>query len=114
MESVGRSVGRSPSKPELAAEILQSEHVFSSSLHGIIFAHSLGRPASLVKNLSNEISIKYKDYYASIDHSLPKIVDDIREDCLSSLPISPVTLKLSADDFYLPDIDELILKEICV
>ena len=67
-----------------------------------------------MKNLSNEISIKYKDYYASIDQSLPKIVDNIREDCFSSLPISPVTLKLSAEDFYLPEIDELILKQICV
>lgn len=114
LENGIRTVNVDSEPKKLAAEILQAEHVFSSSLHGIIFAHSLGRPASLVKNLSNEISIKYKDYYASIDQSLPKIVDNIREDCLSSLPISPVTLKLSADDFYLPDIDELILKEICV
>lgn len=54
----------------LADKIAECEFIISSSLHGIIFAHSLGIPA--VHLLDEEIlesrgCFKYKDYYSVLD-----------------------------------------------
>ncbi|GLK15625.1 polysaccharide pyruvyl transferase family protein [Herbiconiux flava] len=51
---------------DLVTEILKSEFVYSSSLHGIIFAHALGRPCLLVQPSNPEPEVKYRDYYASV------------------------------------------------
>jgi hypothetical protein len=50
----------------LAASIASAEYVYSSSLHGIVFAHSLGRPCSLVADRGGESCVKYLDYFESL------------------------------------------------
>lgn len=47
-------------------DIARSEIVYSSSLHGVIFAHALGRPAVLVAPRTDESEFKYRDYFASV------------------------------------------------
>ena len=47
-------------------QISESEHVYSSSLHGIIWAHALGRPVQAVSTLTSEPEFKYHDYYESV------------------------------------------------
>ncbi|MEI3846837.1 MULTISPECIES: polysaccharide pyruvyl transferase family protein [unclassified Microbacterium] len=52
---------------EVARSIAQAEFVYSSSLHGLIWAHALGRPAHPVApNAAGEASFKYRDYCESI------------------------------------------------
>ena len=50
-------------------EISHSEFVFSSSLHGIIFAHSLGVPAVHLEesDIGSKDNFKFKDYYSVLD-----------------------------------------------
>lgn len=51
---------------EFGRDIARSEIVYSSSLHGVIFAHALGRPAVLVAPRTSESEFKYRDYFASV------------------------------------------------
>ena len=52
----------------IADRICECDMVFSSSLHGIIFAHSLGVPAIHIENkmLYSTDNFKFKDYYSTI------------------------------------------------
>ncbi|GAA3896031.1 hypothetical protein GCM10022381_41900 [Leifsonia kafniensis] len=52
-ESVGRA-------------ICESEVIIASSLHGVIWAHALGRPGIVVTPRTEEPIMKYRDYYESI------------------------------------------------
>ena len=54
---------------KVANEINECHFVFSSSLHGIIFAHSLGIPAIHIKKkkLGSKNDFKFKDYYSILD-----------------------------------------------
>jgi len=77
-----------PSLPPLVVlrRIAASPAVFSSSLHGVIVAHSLGVPAVLVEQheaRGGEPEWKYADYYRSMDVapvrlSLDELGDDER------------------------------------
>ena len=51
---------------ELLNKINECEFIFSSSLHGIIFSHSLGIPAIHIENkeLFSKNNFKFKDYYS--------------------------------------------------
>jgi pyruvyltransferase len=52
----------------IAEGILSCKNIISTSLHGVIFSHSLGVPASLIK-VGDKITggdFKFKDYYNSI------------------------------------------------
>ena len=61
---------------KLFDEINECEFIFSSSLHGIIFAHSLGIPAYHIedKPLLSRDNFKFKDYYSSIEIPYKKIL----------------------------------------
>ncbi|MGK9219626.1 MULTISPECIES: polysaccharide pyruvyl transferase family protein [unclassified Microbacterium] len=91
---------------ELGRAIARSEVVYSSSLHGVIFAHALGRPAVLVAPATAEPELKYRDYFASVGLSwsspLP-LVDAVTRG-VPTLPSSVRDLIRSAD---FPSIEEL-------
>jgi pyruvyltransferase len=91
----------------LAQEIARAEFVFTSSLHGLIFAHALGRPARLVSPGSSEPLIKYQDYFASIGLRWRTLVD-IDEAVRSPKDDSPVSLPHSLGDVRLPPLEELL------
>ncbi|WP_170297032.1 polysaccharide pyruvyl transferase family protein [Agromyces salentinus] len=51
---------------KVGRQIAESEFVCSSSLHGLVWAHALGRPAIAVVGKSGEKAFKYEDYFASL------------------------------------------------
>ncbi|PPG05184.1 hypothetical protein C5E06_02215 [Pseudoclavibacter sp. RFBI5] len=92
---------------DLVREILRAEFVYTSSLHGLIFAHALGRPVKLVAPVNGEPELKYQDYFASVDlpWSTPVSIDEaLREPRLGS----PVHIQKTLDDFAFPTRAELV------
>lgn len=94
----------------LAVDILRAEHVYASSLHGVIFAHALGRPCTPVAPASNEPLIKYDDYFASIGvlgSPAGALRGSLADAAQEPKPDSPVdrTWTLTLDDF--PTLAEL-------
>jgi pyruvyltransferase len=91
----------------LAKEILAAEIVFSSSLHGIIFAHALGRPCVPIRPASAEPLVKYSDYFASVN--LPCRLRDSLTDALRDVkPDSPVDQPWLGLERAFPTIDDLV------
>lgn len=71
----------------LADRINECEFIFSSSLHGLIFSHSLGIPAihTEFKPLYSTGNFKFKDYYSILDIPYKKgQIGVIEDDCLPS------------------------------
>ncbi len=87
--------------------ILSAELVYSSSLHGVIFAHALRRPCVLVSPQTEEPMLKYEDYYASVDVPLPRALSDIWQADFATAPNSPAEIHYENSDFVLPDLDLL-------
>lgn len=57
-------------QPEtIFGEILKSKLVITSSLHGLIFSHSAGIPAALVRT-SKQPELKYRDYESTLNRKL--------------------------------------------
>jgi len=56
-------------------EILSSEMVISSSLHGIILAESYGVPAVFYRDRSLRFDYKYEDWYLSTGRKLAPVTD---------------------------------------
>ena len=69
-------------------QIIQSELVISSSLHGIILADAYGVPSVWYRDLDSAIDFKYKDYYASTGRTLEHVPDTIEE----ALSVEPLPL----------------------
>lgn len=92
---------------DLVREILRSEFVYTSSLHGLIFAHALGRPAMLVAPIEGEPMLKYQDYFASIDlpWSNPVVVDEALGRRRMGSPVD--VQDVSRARFAFPALDEL-------
>lgn len=87
---------------DLLSNINECEFIFSSSLHGIIFSHSLGIPAIHVENkeLYSKNNFKFKDYY-----SVFKSIKYVKEYLLT------INFDKYINDnhaLYKPDKDELI------
>ena len=59
---------------KIAISINKCHFTFSSSLHGIIFSHSLGIPSIHLENklLASKNNFKFKDYYSILDVSYIK------------------------------------------
>ena len=87
---------------KVAKKIMSCELVYSSSLHGLIFAHALGRPCVFVAPKTEEPLFKYEDYYASIGAPMPRPLDGIESRHLSAKPISPTELRYSMETFEFP------------
>ncbi len=62
---------------EMLRSLKGAEAVFSSSLHGIIFAESLGIPAYWLKPLCGEDTLKYYDYYYGTDRYEVRMFEDL-------------------------------------
>ncbi len=69
-------------------EIVSSEMVYTSSLHGIILAEAYGIPAVFFRGLSKSIDFKYKDYYSSTGRYDVSMVDTFEK----ALTITPPAL----------------------
>ena len=70
-------------------QMLGAELVISSSLHGIIFAESLGIPAIWIDSPGKEAHFKYLDYYASTGRTNLKALDSIQEAMSAKAPELP-------------------------
>lgn len=62
---------------DMISKLLGAELVISSSLHGIVFAESLGIPACWLKSPSGEDELKFHDYYYGTDRFEIKRFDTI-------------------------------------
>lgn len=93
---------------DIGRQILSSKLVFSSSLHGIIFSHTLGRPTIFVRPKTSESIFKYEDYYLSIGQSLPRPVENVDLKIAAGMSDSPINLNFSEKDFSFPSIEKLL------
>lgn len=98
------SIDRRPA--DLVVEIARSEFVFTSSLHALIFAHALGRPAMLTAPLKGEPMLKYQDYFASVGLRWRKPVS-LDEAIKLAKPQSPAELSYNSADFKFPSLSDL-------
>lgn len=91
---------------EIANSINKCNFIFSSSLHGIIFSHSLGIPAVHLENivLYSKNNFKFKDYYSILD--IPYIKEDLKNDNLFNIIKKYQKINISE---YLPN-NKLIKK----
>ena len=96
----------------VAKQIQKAECVYSSSLHGIIFAHSLGRPCVFVRPMTKEPMLKYEDYFLSVGLSPPKPLDSIADADFATSPTSPPTLSVDLNQIVFPAEAELIARGI--
>lgn len=83
-------------------KIQEAELVYSSSLHGIVFAHALGRPVKMVKPAANEPLIKFDDYYLGVGLPAPQALETIAEADFKTAPTSPDSLSVRAEDIVFP------------
>lgn len=91
---------------QLASEIAQAEYVLTSSLHGLIFAHAIGRPVRLIAPIHSEPMIKYEDYVASVGLVWRKPVD-IETALRESKPDSPEDITFDRGAVKFPTYEEL-------
>jgi pyruvyltransferase len=99
---------------DVARAILGAELVYSSSLHGIIFAHALERPCVLVAPQTEESDLKYQDYFASLGLPTPKPLSNIFDARYGSAPNSPVDIRFELSDFVWPQLEDLRARGIAV
>lgn len=71
---------------DMLFSMIGAEAVFSSSLHGIIFAESLGIPAFWIKSPGGEDSYKFYDYYYGTSRFEVKCFESVQE-ALSATPM---------------------------
>lgn len=91
---------------EFAKQIARAEAVYSSSLHGLVFAHALGRPAALVAPLTAEPELKYRDYAASVGETW-RTPGDLAETMRRVTPSVPSTIPGLIDSAVFPTRAEL-------
>ncbi|MDQ0574566.1 polysaccharide pyruvyl transferase family protein [Agromyces albus] len=91
---------------EVARRIAEAEVVYSSSLHGLVWAHAIGRPARSVVSLAGEAAFKYNDYFASIGATF-RPARSIDEALRESLPQSPIDVSSVVKSIVLPSPSEL-------
>lgn len=65
-----------------AKELVSCDFIFSTSLHGIIFSHSLGIPAIHleINNVGSADNFKFKDYFSVLDIDYIKITEEAIKD----------------------------------
>ena len=92
---------------DVLSDIKQCCHVYSSSLHGIIFAHALNIPATWVEFSSEVIGdgFKFYDYYLSLGVNISEVArhrisDVIDVSVLHNSQALPKTEKIKDDVLY--------------
>lgn len=91
---------------EFILKMAEYETIYSSSLHGVIFAHAIGRPAVLVAPRTAEAEVKYQDYYASV--GLPWVTpDDLQTSLKRGTPAIPDGLSGLKQTAVFPTLPEL-------
>ncbi|MGY6649913.1 polysaccharide pyruvyl transferase family protein [Wenyingzhuangia sp. IMCC45574] len=96
-------------KPKnIALDIAKSSVVYSSSLHGIIFAHAMGKECVFVKPLSNEPLFKYDDYFLSQGIHTPHAINSIHNFNFRKDKTTFLEKKITLNDFSFPSIEDLI------
>lgn len=73
-------------------QIVQSELIISSSLHGVILADAYGVPSVWYRGLQKDIDFKYLDYYASTGRK-PKVIPTSIEEAMKTEPLQIPDLK---------------------
>ena len=73
---------------EVIRRIVASEHVISSSLHGLVIADSFGIPCTYLRLSEAEGVFKYEDYVLGAGRERLEIATS-REDAVRSSPMSP-------------------------
>lgn len=91
---------------DVAKAICQAEFVYTSSLHGLIWAHALKRPALLVAPRTAESEHKYKDYFQSVDRPYA-VAESVESALRSTKPTSPIDIQKYVDGITLPTAEEL-------
>ncbi len=91
----------------LARQLQRAELVYASSLHGVIFAHALGRPCVVVAPLTEEPLLKYEDYLLSVGLPFRGGLPSLEEALRAPSPVSPLDLDYALEDFHLPTLAEL-------
>jgi pyruvyltransferase len=91
----------------VAGEIQRAECVYSSSLHGIIFAHALKRPCVFVRPATEESSLKFEDYFLSVGINPPTPLDSIADAKPGGGPISPARLSIDVRQIEFPSAAQL-------
>lgn len=91
---------------KLAKEIAKAELVLTSSLHGLIFAHAIGRPVVLIAPIRKEPVIKYQDYMASVGLDWIEPVD-LQTALSGAKPSSPADIDFDPKTVVLPTNEEL-------
>ncbi|MES2376907.1 MAG: polysaccharide pyruvyl transferase family protein [Bacteroidota bacterium] len=97
---------------KLGNKILEAECILSSSLHGIIFSHALGRPCGFVLPQTDEPIIKYTDYFESVNVLDPKPLKNIYDYLPGSAISLPSCIDEKINSIQFPDISWLIKKGI--
>lgn len=95
----------------LAREIAEAELLLTSSLHGLIFAHAIGRPVVLISPIRSEPVIKYQDYMASVGLDWIEPVD-LDTAVASPKPTSPAEIDFDTTTITMPSSDELLKHEV--
>jgi len=85
-----------------------AEKVISSSLHGVIFAESLGIPAVWLASVGGEGSYKFLDYYASSGRTSVRACESLQEALQAQAPELPkIEFQKWLDTFPLESITRL-------
>jgi pyruvyltransferase len=92
---------------DVGREIRRAEVVHTSSLHGLVWAHALGRPARLVAPQTPESPLKYEDYLLSIGQPTGAIAPDIDASLRTPTPTTPVDVTAVIATISLPPRPEL-------
>ena len=89
----------------IAKRILKKELIVSSSLHGLIFAHSLNKPVIFTSPLTEEPIFKYKDYFLSINKKYSKPLPFEYKKIGKIKEIMPP--KINQEDIFIPNSEYL-------
>jgi len=96
----------------LARQLQRAECVYASSLHGIIFAHALGRPCVFVRPATQEPLLKFEDYFLSVGITPPKPLESIADARISAAPVSPAVLSIDPRKIVFPSVAQLEARRI--